>query len=179
MIEMKMRFGRVDQPVRISTLQATTETLGGVPVSFSATLDASLMKTSTKGTIKDGKVTIIQSQFGMDQTNTYDFTTGSLMTWGMFRDSLLRGFKPGTKYVSKVYAPDLRQDGAVTATTTVGDWESLDLNGKTVQGQKVTMIMEAPVGSLEMNSWLDERGEARSEERRVGKECRSRWSPYH
>ena len=25
---------------------------------------------------------------------------------------------------------------------------------------------------------LDE-GQARSEERRVGKECRSRWSPYH
>ena len=23
------------------------------------------------------------------------------------------------------------------------------------------------------------RGDARSEERRVGKECRSRWSPYH
>ena len=26
---------------------------------------------------------------------------------------------------------------------------------------------------------LDERLHARSEERRVGKECRSRWSPYH
>ena len=26
---------------------------------------------------------------------------------------------------------------------------------------------------------LDELVEARSEERRVGKECRSRWSPYH
>jgi len=25
----------------------------------------------------------------------------------------------------------------------------------------------------------DENGEPRSEERRVGKECRSRWSPYH
>ena len=24
-----------------------------------------------------------------------------------------------------------------------------------------------------------EKGELRSEERRVGKECRSRWSPYH
>src|SRR5260370_24059709 len=34
-----------------------------------------------------------------------------------------------------------------------------------------------PVGSDDMN---DERlGEDRSEERRVGKECRSRWSPYH
>src|SRR2546421_12478712 len=26
---------------------------------------------------------------------------------------------------------------------------------------------------------LEARGEVRSEERRVGKECRSRWSPYH
>ena len=29
------------------------------------------------------------------------------------------------------------------------------------------------------NSVLPERGLLRSEERRVGKECRSRWSPYH
>src|SRR3712207_9574732 len=27
--------------------------------------------------------------------------------------------------------------------------------------------------------WLQDRVERRSEERRVGKECRSRWSPYH
>ena len=26
---------------------------------------------------------------------------------------------------------------------------------------------------------IDEDGRGRSEERRVGKECRSRWSPYH
>ena len=26
---------------------------------------------------------------------------------------------------------------------------------------------------------LDQRAKYRSEERRVGKECRSRWSPYH
>ena len=29
--------------------------------------------------------------------------------------------------------------------------------------------------SVEQSQWL----EIRSEERRVGKECRSRWSPYH
>ena len=28
-------------------------------------------------------------------------------------------------------------------------------------------------------SWLRAKVPARSEERRVGKECRSRWSPYH
>ena len=27
--------------------------------------------------------------------------------------------------------------------------------------------------------WEEQTGQKRSEERRVGKECRSRWSPYH
>ena len=33
--------------------------------------------------------------------------------------------------------------------------------------------------AAEINAVLDAVAEARSEERRVGKECRSRWSPYH
>src|SRR3712207_5770427 len=33
--------------------------------------------------------------------------------------------------------------------------------------------------ALTTNGYLLERDAARSEERRVGKECRSRWSPYH
>ena len=32
---------------------------------------------------------------------------------------------------------------------------------------------------IEGNRLTEEQTEARSEERRVGKECRSRWSPYH
>src|SRR2546429_6731656 len=30
-----------------------------------------------------------------------------------------------------------------------------------------------------MTRWFRDQSERRSEERRVGKECRSRWSPYH
>src|SRR5256886_8522421 len=30
-----------------------------------------------------------------------------------------------------------------------------------------------------LNDWTADRDMTRSEERRVGKECRSRWSPYH
>ena len=33
--------------------------------------------------------------------------------------------------------------------------------------------------NLEGHSRLEEQEKFRSEERRVGKECRSRWSPYH
>ena len=31
----------------------------------------------------------------------------------------------------------------------------------------------------EAKKWLSTQDDVRSEERRVGKECRSRWSPYH
>ena len=34
-------------------------------------------------------------------------------------------------------------------------------------------------GSLDASYWILPRVGLRSEERRVGKECRSRWSPYH
>ena len=37
----------------------------------------------------------------------------------------------------------------------------------------ITEVMLNPDGSL----WVE--SQRRSEERRVGKECRSRWSPYH
>ena len=36
-----------------------------------------------------------------------------------------------------------------------------------------------PIGSRRKKSGKEEMQSTRSEERRVGKECRSRWSPYH
>src|SRR3712207_9099389 len=41
------------------------------------------------------------------------------------------------------------------------------------QPETVTEVITAPL------ALFFEIGKARSEERRVGKECRSRWSPYH
>ncbi len=37
----------------------------------------------------------------------------------------------------------------------------------------------APLEVIENLQEIEDEGEPRSEERRVGKECRSRWSPYH
>ena len=41
------------------------------------------------------------------------------------------------------------------------------------QGPEPVMVIEQPVDGGEARQRI------RSEERRVGKECRSRWSPYH
>ena len=41
-------------------------------------------------------------------------------------------------------------------------------------------VMEVPkLDKIVINMGVGEAKENRSEERRVGKECRSRWSPYH
>ena len=51
-------------------------------------------------------------------------------------------------------------------------------------GDRLVALYEAIPGysraSVSPANWLDwQRESRRSEERRVGKECRSRWSPYH
>ena len=40
-------------------------------------------------------------------------------------------------------------------------------------------LMQRVARALEFPQWFGGNWDARSEERRVGKECRSRWSPYH
>ena len=47
----------------------------------------------------------------------------------------------------------------------------------TVNGQTCSGTVEAR--TLLVDFLRDHLGLTRSEERRVGKECRSRWSPYH
>src|SRR2546422_11565030 len=54
----------------------------------------------------------------------------------------------------------IRVDIAYAGSCTAGKKEDMDMYAR--------VLREAA-----------ERGERRSEERRVGKECRSRWSPYH
>src|SRR5256885_3821649 len=43
----------------------------------------------------------------------------------------------------------------------------------------VRILRTVFVGRIDFGSVLNKALAARSEERRVGKECRSRWSPYH
>lgn len=154
-----MRLGRDDQPVKIAVSQFNTETVAGGPIAFGSEMDMSVMKSATKGTVKDGKVTIVTSQYGMDQTQTFDFPKDAMLNgWGIYRESLKRGFKPGTTYTTATYSPELRLDGSVLATTTIGDWEDFSHRGKTMKGQRVAVSLQAPSGIFEMISWIDADG---------------------
>ena len=56
------------------------------------------------------------------------------------------------------------------------------LNGRLIQqsGQALTPKDTIRIGPFKLTAVIVDKADAnRSEERRVGKECRSRWSPYH
>lgn len=156
--EFHLKIGRADQPVVMDTTQRTVETLDGVPLGFESEMGFSQMKSSMRGTIKEGKITIVSSQYGMDQTQVFDFPKDALLSWGLFREQVTRGFAPGTKYSLKTYSAELRLDDAVTAHVAVGDWEEFAIRDKKQRGQKVTVTMEGPTGSLDMISWVNKDG---------------------
>ena len=54
-------------------------------------------------------------------------------------------------------------------------WGEADRN----RGEAATIVLAKRYGYVAVIDDLVGRQAARSEERRVGKECRSRWSPYH
>jgi Transglutaminase-like superfamily len=149
-----IRLGRADQPVTIETTQSTVETLNARPLSFSSETNMATIKSGQRGTVTGDRVTIINTQLGMEHKSEYAFPKGAIMSWGLFRESLLRGFEPGLTYTVDMYTPDLRLDGAVQAVTVVGDWEEISLRGKKIKGQRVTVTMQSPIGEMEMVSWV-------------------------
>lgn len=154
-LKFYIRLGRAAQPITVEMIQSTEETLDGKPIEFSSETSMATMKYGQRGTIQGDRVTITTSQLGMDQKQEYPFPVGSLMTWGLFRESLIRGFKPGLTYTVDTYAPDLRLDGSVRAVTQIGDWEEFLLRGKKTKGQRMTVTMQSPMGAMEMISWVD------------------------
>ena len=68
-------------------------------------------------------------------------------------------------------------------STTETNLTHFDASGNAVMvdvSEKTVTFREATAhGIITMNAEAFAAVESRSEERRVGKECRSRWSPYH
>lgn len=154
-----MQLGRDDQPVKLTVTESAVETLTGEPRSLESVQDLSIQKTSMKGVFKDGKVTITTSQYGNERNEVFDFPAGALLkTWGSFRESLIKGFKPGTQYKIQLYEPALRLDGPLEAETKIGEWKEFEHQGRKLRGQEVSLTLESPIGALILDSWVDARG---------------------
>src|SRR2546426_12757434 len=72
-------------------------------------------------------------------------------------------------------------DTATTEIYTLSLHDALPISTSTVAGASITPAIEVTARDANGNTATGFTGNVtlRSEERRVGKECRSRWSPYH
>ena len=74
--------------------------------------------------------------------------------------------------------PDLWENGKAKGKSA----EATEINGQIRRSQESIDSEREKAGTRVVQSRIfhtDSRSTGRSEERRVGKECRSRWSPYH
>src|SRR2546429_1408411 len=96
-----------------------------------------------------------------------------------FFSSRRRHTRCSRDWSSDVCSSDL---GALGATTVfmegAPDWP-VDRIWKLVDSERVTMLGVSPTLVRALIPRGEPTTDLRSEERRVGKECRSRWSPYH
>jgi len=87
------------------------------------------------------------------------------------------------RHISRTIADRTKMLLADPAKTKAALQQDKDPYGLTLKGERPEKILVINVGSSSLKySFYDTEEEsrhARSEERRVGKECRSRWSPYH
>ena len=70
---------------------------------------------------------------------------------------------------------DIKQEGSEIVVSRPNDLKKM----KSLHGLTRTLIHNMIIGVTEGYEKKLEVNGVRSEERRVGKECRSRWSPYH
>src|SRR6266702_3094013 len=80
------------------------------------------------------------------------------------------GVKSATATISAIFFP-----GALAVLRAHGDALAVALHHEHVAGRQVRVRVPGAPGVEVVRPG----GEVRSEERRVGKECRSRWSSYH
>ena len=95
--------------------------------------------------------------------NHSNFEDKNVVVIGVSRDSVTSHLKFAEKYELPFV---LLSDPELVAIQAYGVWQEKKLYGK------------VSMGVVRSTYLIDEQG-VRSEERRVGKECRSRWSPYH
>ena len=120
--------------------------------------------------ILTGKVTDMLKKMGSDDPETYTkfwknfsaFICEGIVTEPDAKDALVpllryRTLNHGDEYVSlETYVSEMKEDQ-----------------------KKIFYLIGENIETLRMSPHLELLKAERSEERRVGKECRSRWSPYH
>lgn len=153
-----MKIARGVVPLSVRTVEKTVETVDGRALEFSNLMEMSGQPVRSEGVIANGEVTITTSSAGYEDTQTYAYQAGALMTWGLARESHLRGFEPGTQYTLLVYSPSVTPRSALPATVEIFGEETIDYLGSQRQAIRSVTTLKAGGASLVTTAWADALG---------------------
>jgi len=165
--DMKIEMKRGAAVLEIAVQLEARETLDGKPLGFRNVETMGTSPSTTSGTIKDGKLTLVEGQFDAKHESTYDFDPEIKLAWGQYLEQARRGLAPGTTYTIKTYVPSMRKDGPLETLFTVHGKETIDVLGKKLELCHVTTslrLLAAPQGvgvpagamTVDSDSWIDE-----------------------
>ncbi len=158
MMQMRMQFNRGPITLKLETDQGTVESIDGEPKKFTMRTTMAGIPVVKEGVIAGGKVSISTRQLEMNRKEEYDWPSGALMTWGVNRETLKRGYAPGTSYTLDVYSPDMHLNKAVSSNVEVGDKEIVNYRGHAQTASKLITTVNLDLGDITTHSWVDEMG---------------------
>ncbi len=161
-ITMRLEVGRSGTPVVVSLKQSSTETLKGEPLAFSNVLKLGNVPTTSRGTVKDGQVNIMTTQFGRSTTQTYTLPKGATMNWGSMIAQAKNGIETGTSYEVGLYEPSMAPDRLIPVKVEMLKRETIDLFGRKVEAVKSRQLMTVQgmlggAGEMETFVWLTDK----------------------
>ena len=158
-VSMVIEIGRAGSQIRITMDQTTEETIAGEPIRFESRTALGKIPSSVVGEIKDGKVTVKTTQFGLTTKQTHKLPDGAIMSWGTYREQMKHGLHVGLKYELPLYDPTTDMKAIIPTTFEVFEPEPIDLFGRAVTAYRTqqTMRLKGLFGretKLESTAWV-------------------------
>ncbi len=146
---IKLTIARMGIPVTIEQRETHVETSAGKPLSFETTQDMSVMRVVSRGTIKQGVLSLTTTSMGQPQRQEIPWPEGAVLAEGLRLKTLQQGLVPGSEFSVPTFQPSLLRD--VTLHIKVGDKQDVDLLGRIVRLTAVESRYQA-AGAGEMIS---------------------------
>lgn len=156
-MSMRIRRGKVELTIGIE--QHQRETRDGRPLAFRNVLNLGREPMVIEGEIRQGRLRLVQDQFGVRHESEHPFDPEAKFAWGLYLEQKDRGLAPGTRFTVKSYDPSIRVDGGFDVLFEIHDKETVLLPGgvkRTLTKVCSTIQLQTPITSF---AWVDDDAE--------------------
>ena len=153
-----MRINRFGTTMKIQLNQFARETLDGQPIAQTTEYKIPPSSIQTRAVVKEDKLKVTITR-GEKKTNKEIMIGDSLrFVWGMWRESLKKGFDKGTRYQHALYSPELSPTSLIETEHVVRGQEVKKLHGHKQKLHHIKSKMQVGPTAIVMHSWTNNSG---------------------